>query len=120
MKILVVEDHADTLDYLSQYLKMQGHDIHAAHNVNEAINSLEHFPLDVIISDIRLPDGNGWSLMKQARVSQKNLVGIAMSGISVFSERKKSFSAGYKHYLVKPFFPEDLDILLEEVDANSR
>ena len=114
LKILLVENHEDTLKYLARYLEIQGHEVSGARDMVSAIKALSSSKFDVLISDIGLPDGDGWQLIRQL---ESKPFGIAMSGFGTHSDRQKSLAAGYKHHLTKPFLPEDLDALLAEATA---
>lgn len=119
MKILLVENHDDTLAYLLQYLQMRGHEVQSAKTMQDALNALAQFSADVLISDIGLTDGDGWSLMRSIRERGAKPYAIAMSGYGMRSDAQKSFDAGYRHHLVKPFLPADLDELLAEAEKNT-
>jgi CheY-like chemotaxis protein len=113
LRILVVENHPDTLKYLCLYLEQMGHEVVAARSKSESIALLPVSHCDVLISDIGLPDGNGWELLLQAP-APKPPYAIAMSGFGQHADRQRSRAAGYRHHLLKPFPPEELDPLLEE------
>ncbi len=115
LKILLVENHDDTRLYLSRYLEMSGHQVLTAGSMEDALASLKaNGATDVIISDIGLPDGNGWDLMRRVGEMNATTFGIAMSGFGAQADRDKSTQAGYRHHLVKPFLPDELDRLLAE------
>lgn len=114
LKILLVENHEDTLVYLAKYMRRKGHDVTASRNMKQAIESISAQPVHVLISDIGLPDGDGWELMREVQKINPPPYGIAMSGFGMRSDREKSLEAGYKHHLIKPFMPEELDVLLNE------
>ena len=113
LRIFVVENHPDTLKYLCLYLEQMGHVVDSACSKTESIVRLTGRPCDVLISDIGLPDGNGWELLQQAP-SPKPRYAIAMSGFGMHADRERSLAAGYRHHLLKPFPPEELDELLAE------
>ena len=113
LRIVVVENHPDTLKYLCLYLEQMGHVVASARSKAESIVLLAGPPCDVLISDIGLPDGNGWELLLQAP-SPKPHYAIAMSGFGMHADRERSLAAGYRHHLLKPFPPEELDALLAE------
>jgi CheY-like chemotaxis protein len=114
LRILLVENHEDTLTYLTRYLQQVGHEVCAVNDMASALDAVSSSRFDVMISDIGLPDGDGWQLISQIKVKP---FGIAMSGFGASSDREKSHAAGYKHHLTKPFLPDDLDALLEEAAA---
>jgi two-component system CheB/CheR fusion protein len=121
LRILVVENHPDTLKYLCLYLEQMGHVVIQARSKSESIALLPGSRCDVLISDIGLPDGNGWELLLQAPFP-KPPYAIAMSGFGMHADRERSLAAGYRYHLLKPFPPEKLDALLDEAaqEASSR
>ena len=116
MKILLVENHDDTMMYLASYLEECGHHVCRATSLIEALESLALEPVDLLISDIGLPDGDGWQLLQRIRDADLPVpLSIAMSGYSTRADIEKSRSAGYRHHLVKPFLPDELGSLIQEV-----
>ena len=113
LEILVVENHADTLKYLSMYLESMGHRVRSAHTMREALEQLSAEPCDVLISDIGLPDGDGWELMLEAHLPP-SVYAIAMSGFGMGPDQSRSKAAGYRRHLLKPFTPDQLDEYLTE------
>ena len=116
MRIFVVENHEDTLDALTRYLAAYGHTVASSLTMEGALRALSTAEIDVLISDIGLPDGDGWELMRRARLDPR-IYTIAMSGFGQNSDRKKSMAAGYRKHLLKPFVPDDLDAMLAEASA---
>jgi len=117
LKIFLVENHQDTLTYLGRYLEQKGHEVATARDMQSALARLPQTRADVLICDIGLPDGDGWELLQ--KVSSKPPFAIAMSGYGTASECEKSRAVGYRHHLIKPFVPEELDALLEEAARSS-
>lgn len=113
LNIFVVENDADTLKYLRIFLERSGHAVRTAVTVSEALEKLPVVPCDVLISDIGLPDGDGWELMERAQLPE-SVYAIAMSGYGMGSDKKRSQAVGYRHHLLKPFDPGQLKLLLEE------
>ena len=114
-RILVVENHPDTLKYLVLYLEAHGYATVQARTLEEALLKSSTEPCDVLISDIGLPDGTGWELMR--RLSLEGTAprfAVAMSGYGAYSDEKKSRSAGYRSHLIKPFEPAKLQALLDD------
>lgn len=110
LTIFVVENHKDTLTYLTRYLEQKGHSVQGARSIKDAREALAKSPADVLISDIGLPDGDGWEFMRSLNPKP---FGIAMSGFGAAADCLKSRSAGYRHHLIKPFLPDSLDVMLE-------
>ena len=110
--LLLVENHVDTLRILQMHLKSLGHRVVPARNMNEAVAALADDQYDIFLSDIGLPDGDGWQLMRRVLEHSPRAYGIAMSGYGTLSDREKSKAAGFRHHLLKPFSPDELETLL--------
>jgi len=107
VRILIVEDHADTARLLGRLLQKRGYATRIAGTVEEAITALGE-PVDLIISDVGLPDGTGYELMKRAR-EMRPVPGIAMSGFGMEEDITKSREAGFAEHLVKPVEAAQID-----------
>ena len=113
LKVFVVENHPDTMHALGSYLAGLGHVVTSARSQTEALEMLATTDCDVFISDIGLPDGNGWELMERADLPS-SVYCVAMSGFGAHADRRRSRAAGYRHHLMKPFNPQELDAILDE------
>lgn len=103
------------------YLEQLGHGVRLAKCVSEALDELSVATVEVLISDIGLPDGDGWEIMERAHLPT-TVYAIAMSGFCTLSDRSRSESVGFRHHLTKPFSPDELDGYLAEAarERNSR
>jgi len=105
LRILLVEDHADTAAVLGRLLHRMGYDVLAAGDFATALalvkKEISNAPIDVVISDLGLPDGSGLDLMRQLSTDY-GLRGIALSGFGMDSDLKESITAGFWRHLVKP------------------
>ncbi len=108
LRILLVEDHADTANVLRRLLTKDGHSVRIAESVAAGLAYIELESYDIIISDLGLPDGNGTELMTAALKRQTGIKGIAMSGFGMEEDIEASLAAGFSQHLVKPV---DMDIL---------
>ena len=116
LRIFVVENHEDTRFLLVLLLEQLGHTVFAAASLGEALMALPPAHCDVLISDIGLPDGNGWELMTRLG-DERPRYAIAMSGFGMSSDRQRSLGVGYRHHLLKPVEPNQLERLLDEAAA---
>ena len=108
LRIFVVEDHAETARGLAMYLRGNGHEVHVALDVRSARQLATEIDYDILLSDIGLPDGNGWDLLEELS-ARRPIKAIAMSGYNTDSDRARSKAAGFTEHLPKPLTPEDLD-----------
>lgn len=113
-RILLVEDHEATRSTLAQILKRRRHKVTIASSAREAmaIADKEHF--DVVISDIGLPDGNGYDLFKKIHDKSPVVRGIALSGYGMENDLARSRNTGFRAHLIKPVKIEALERALEE------
>ena len=114
MRILVVEDHSDTLDSMTRLLTGWGFEVTSAGTLEHGLSRLGDDNFDVIISDIGLPDGTGYALIGEARRRGKDVLAIALSGYDYPSEVDISKLTGFDHHLRKPCNCEELRALLEQ------
>ena len=106
--IFVVEDHAETARGLAMYLRASGHEVHVAADVRSARQLATEIDYDILLSDIGLPDGNGWDLLEELK-ARRPITAIAMSGYNTAADRERSEAAGFVEHLPKPLTPEELD-----------
>ncbi|MDB6071217.1 MAG: sensor hybrid histidine kinase, partial [Verrucomicrobiales bacterium] len=102
LRVLLVEDHADTARTLRRLLTLRGFEIAGAADVAGAILLAGREEFDLIISDLGLPDGSGCDLMRALRAAGNAVPGIAMSGYGMEEDMKRSAEAGFARHLVKP------------------
>jgi CheY-like chemotaxis protein len=99
---------------LTRLLTHWGFDVAPAENLQSGLNCLDNEPIDVILSDIALPDGTGYALVSEARRRGKEVLAIALSGYSYPSEVQVSKLTGFDHHLSKPCDCQQLRSLLQD------
>ena len=115
MRILVVEDHVDTRQVLVGLLTRWGYIVSAAGTLETGLARLKaEPPVDVIVSDIALPDGTGYALVSEARRHGKRVLAIALSGYTYPSDVKIAKLTGFDHHLSKPCDCNSLRMILQE------
>lgn len=117
LSVLVVEDHADSRQGLALFLKALGYRAHFAQGLREALAlaAAAAQPFELLLSDLQLPDGDGWELLGRLREAGRAPAGaIAMSGWGSAEDVAKSQAAGYRAHLVKPATPQALQAALRE------
>jgi len=108
LHILIVEDHLDTLNMYRRLLLHEGHSVVAVADLGAALEAAEDQRFDLLISDVTLPDGSGWTLLERLREIMPGLPGIAVSGHDHPSDIADSERAGYCIHLSKPVHPVEL------------
>lgn len=109
--VLVAEDSGLVAEVIRNVLEEQGFRVSLVQSVAEALEVAEQSPPNLVLSDLRLPDGTGWELLARIRASRP-VPAIMMSGYSDETYRVESRKADFDEYLVKPVNP---DVLCERV-----
>jgi two-component system CheB/CheR fusion protein len=101
LRILIVEDHEHTATVMERLLAHEGHEVYVAATVREALDKLRSTPIDLLVSDLGLPDGNGFQVMRElTKISDAK--GIAVSGYGMEEDLERSSRAGFSAHLTKP------------------
>jgi DNA-binding response OmpR family regulator len=101
LRVLLVDDHADTAELLRMLLVRRGFEVTTARSVATALAAAEAASIDVLVSDIGLSDGSGCDLLRQIR-AVRPLPAIALSGRDREADVQSARDAGFDEYLGKP------------------
>ena len=116
LRILVVEDHSDTLQALSRLLSHFGHEISVADGAQNALNIIESKEFDVVLCDIALPDGSGYDVIAEAK-RKRPVKAVALTGFSATEDIERGKLAGFDFHLSKPVDFHELRAVLGQVAA---
>jgi PAS domain S-box-containing protein len=112
VKILVVDDDADSRDFVVVVLEQQGAEAIAVSSAFEALQVLSQVKLDVLVSDISMPDMDGYMLIRQVRTLTPEAGGqipaIALTAYARDYDQQHALQAGYQKHLSKPLNAEKL------------
>jgi PAS domain S-box-containing protein len=100
LRVLLVEDDDDAASAMSAVLRLRGHEVTIATSMREAL-ACDTSKIDLLVSDINLPDGTGVSLMRQLR-RRRPVRGIAVSGLGTPADVRRSVDAGFERHVTKP------------------
>jgi PAS domain S-box-containing protein len=114
LRLLLVDDHLDTRGVLSRLLTKCGHEVATADSAQGALKLLETDRFDALISDIGLPDGNGYNLVREAKQRQ-SLKTVALSGFGTEEDVRRSLEAGFDYHVTKPVDFNGLRSLLQKI-----
>ncbi|KZL51118.1 MULTISPECIES: response regulator [Cyanophyceae] len=116
LRLLVVDDDADTRQILNILFELEGAKVIAVASASEALEVISQFKPDILISDISLPDESGYSLLPKVRglmaAQGKQIPAIALTGYAREEDRIYAFASGFQTHLCKPI---NLDELVSEV-----
>jgi DNA-binding NtrC family response regulator len=114
--LLIVDDERDLREMISNWLELEGFEIHSASGGTEAFVLFERYRIDAVISDIRMPEGDGVELLKQIRRRHAGIPVVMISGFSDFTnEQLESFGADC--VLTKPFPMSELSDVVHRLTA---
>jgi signal transduction histidine kinase/CheY-like chemotaxis protein len=112
IRVLVVDDDADSREFIAFVLEQLGAQISTVKSAGEAIASLEQLPPDILLSDIGMPDMDGYMLMRQIRAMPPEqggqILAIALTAYAGEIDRQQALAAGFQHHLAKPVEPDEL------------
>ena len=112
LRVLVVEDDPDNCAYLDQFLRAYGANVTCARNAIEALAQLAQSKPDILVSDIGMPEIDGYELIQHIRRLPPDSGGaipaIALTAYARSEDRTRAFRAGYQAHLAKPVEPAEL------------
>jgi CheY-like chemotaxis protein len=114
---LVVDDVADVTEMLAVVLTHAGYSVVTAASAPAALNAARERQFDVIISDIGMPEMNGYQLAREMRMlpGYETVPMVAVTGYSMFDDRERSTNAGFNAHMTKPIDPRALLDLIEQL-----
>jgi NtrC-family two-component system response regulator AlgB len=121
--ILVVDDERNIRTHLTTYLRSLGHAVDEAAGAVEAQAALGRRPYALMLSDVRMPDGDGLALLRAVRERGSETVVILMTAYATVPQAVEAMRAGAYDYLVKPFSLDQVEHVVEralEVEALRR
>jgi signal transduction histidine kinase len=112
VRVLVVEDEDDTRDLLAISLEQCGAEVTAVSSAADALASLDQRPPDVLVSDLAMPDEDGFSMIRKIRAREPgkggNVPAAALTAYARTEDRVRALAAGFQRHLPKPIDPSDL------------
>jgi CheY-like chemotaxis protein len=112
LKILVVDDDVDTRELIEWVLKRVGAEVTSVGSAREALEALEREKPHLMVSDLAMPQEDGYALLRKIRALPPERGGripaIALTAHSLVQDRLQSLRAGFQSHVPKPVVPEEL------------
>lgn len=112
LRVLLVEDNSDTMEMLRFIFDERGAEVITAASAPEALDALESRRPDALVSDIALPDQDGYELIQQVRQRDPEVGGaipaIAVTACASSEDRMRALTSGFQMYVTKPINPNEL------------
>lgn len=106
--ILVVDDEPDILGLCDRILSSDGYTVYTASSGGQAVDIAQETPFDVVILDIKMPNGDGISVFERIRQYQPEIVGIVITGYPSMEAAIDALKKGFSGFVLKPFTPDEL------------
>ncbi|MEH2037319.1 PAS domain-containing hybrid sensor histidine kinase/response regulator [Nostoc sp.] len=124
LQILVVDDNADTRELIAFILEQSGGRVRAVSSVGEALEALERLKPDVLVSDIGMPDEDGYSLIRKVRAQEseqgEKILAVALTAFARDEEHRLALQAGFQVHVSKPIEPEELVAVVANLAKGSK
>jgi len=111
-RVLAVEDDAEMLDLLAEHLTAEGYEVVAVRRGSEAVARLRSAPVDVVLTDLRMPDVDGMEVLKAARDLQPGVPVILITAFGSIQSAIQAIRNGAYDYAAKPFAMEEITLLV--------
>ncbi|GLI92979.1 response regulator [Methylocystis echinoides] len=114
-RVLVIDDEADCADTMAMVLRRLGAEVRVAYSGAAGLDVAQSFAPDFIFLDIGMPGMDGYQTAREvrARMADRGIRIIALTGWGRREDRERSMAAGFDHHLVKPAEIDDLKELLK-------
>jgi two-component system, chemotaxis family, CheB/CheR fusion protein len=119
LRILVIDDNADSAEAIGKLLQLNGQDVRCAFNGASAVTIAQQFRPHLVLLDISLPDISGYEVLRRLREqsgASQPLV-AAMTGFGLPEDHRRVLAAGFDHHLVKPFALDVLVALIQSLQT---
>ncbi|MGF2035561.1 MAG: ATP-binding protein [Nostoc sp. CmiVER01] len=124
LQILVVDDSPDTRELVTFILQQSGAEVISVSSVAEALEALVRLKPDVLVSDIGMPDEDGYALIRKVRISEaareKKIPAVALTAFARDEESKLALEAGFHVHLSKPIEPDKLVTVVANLVKDSQ
>ena len=111
--ILVVDDDAIILDSLGEFLRLEGFDVDQAGDTRSALENLARGNFKLVISDVNLPDSDGFELLRAIRQKHPEVVTILITGYGTIESAVDAIKLGAYDYLTKPIIDDEVKLAVE-------
>ncbi|HKY33130.1 MAG TPA: sigma-54 dependent transcriptional regulator [Candidatus Polarisedimenticolia bacterium] len=113
-KVLVVEDEAYVRDSLGELLASRGYDVRLEAGLEPALRFLDRAPVDLLITDLRMPGGGGLELVREVRSRGGDVPVVILTGFGTVASAVECMKAGASDYILKPVDPDVLEVAIEK------
>lgn len=119
-KILIIDDDVDICMLLKRFFERNGYDVKIAFKGTEGIDFIKNEKVDIVLTDFRLPDKDGFEMIEAIKNINQNLPVIVITGYSDVNQAVKVIRLGAYEYVTKPIYPEEILLLVQDALAKPK
>ena len=118
--VLVVDDSIETVELIKRNLEGAGYQVYTANHVQGAVSILDSVVIDLVITDLKMPDQSGLQLIRHVMENFKGIGVLVITGFPSIQGAVESIKIGAEEYVVKPFTDEELFKAIERVLSKTK
>lgn len=111
--LLLIDDDKGILEAMADYMRSLGHRVETARNAHEALGRVRECPFDLVLSDVNLPDQDGFSVLESIRKTNPDTPVVLITGYGTIESAVEAIRLGAFDYLTKPLIDEELSLTVE-------
>ncbi|MEM6732460.1 MAG: response regulator, partial [Myxococcota bacterium] len=119
-RILVVDDEEGMREMLTMTLRRRGYDVHTASHGREALEVLGAQPVDIVLSDVRMPELDGLALLQEIKRSHVPVVVLMMTAFAELDTAVEALKLGAADYVSKPFKADEVLLKIQMAEERLR
>ncbi|RIK63666.1 MAG: sigma-54-dependent Fis family transcriptional regulator [Planctomycetota bacterium] len=116
-RILVVDDDRIVVDSLGEFLRLEGYEVHGVGGVDAALASLAERPCDLVITDVNMPQADGFELLRALHDRHPDVVAIVITGYGTIESAVEAIKMGAYDYLTKPLSDDEIRLVVQRALA---
>jgi DNA-binding NtrC family response regulator len=120
LKIMIVDDELIVRESLYHWFRKAGHVVEAVSSGHDALDLLEKRPFEVLFVDMKMPRMNGLEVLRRVRESYPDTIVIIITAYGSIESAVEAMKLGASDYLLKPFKPDHLALVLEKIENQRR
>ncbi len=113
IRLLVVDDDSIIVESLSEFLRLEGYEVDGAETVRQALAHLERQNYQVVISDVKMADTDGFDLLRTVKERHRDVVVIMITGYGTIDSAVEAIKLGAYDYLTKPIIDDEIRLVVE-------
>jgi DNA-binding NtrC family response regulator len=113
--ILIVDDEKNIRETLATYIQSLGHTVETAADAETALDAVDRRDFDLVVSDVRMKGLGGLGLLRQIRERHRDAAVVLMTAYATVPQAVEAMRLGAYEYLIKPFSPDDVRLLINHV-----